>query len=185
MGKIMKHRSKMRAAIALFGVAFIAFASVIAGVGMARADESPALFFVQQSASLHPTNIATRTRNKLARVADGGIHALVTESAQRHGVPVRVAHAIVRVESNYNCGARSHMNARGIMQVLPATARGEGVGGNLYNCATGLEAGMRYLRKIVVAHGTSCAALSLYERGIYARPVCTGYGRKAVRLASV
>lgn len=182
MGKIMKITKIMRAAIAFFAVAFIAFAT---SVGFALADESPALFFVQQSAALHPSNIATRPRNKLARVADGGIHRMVTDAAQRHGVPVAVAHAIVRVESNYNCGARSHANARGIMQVLPATARGEGVGGNLYNCATGLEAGMRYLRKIVVAHGTSCAALSLYERGIYARPVCTGYGRKAVRLASV
>lgn len=153
--------------------------------GKVRADESPALFFVQQNASLHPSNIASRPRNRAARVGDSGIHRMVTDAAQRHGVPVAVAHAIVRVESNYNCGARSHMNARGIMQVLPATARGEGVGGNLYNCATGLEAGMRYLRKIVVAHGTSCAALSLYERGIYARPVCTVYGRRAVRLASV
>lgn len=181
MGKIMKITNIMREII-LYSLAFL---SLSFGSGCAAADESPALFFVQQNASLHPSNTASRPRNRAARVADGGIHRMVTDAAQRHGVPVAVAHAIVRVESNYNCSARSHMNARGIMQVLPATARGEGVGGNLYNCATGLEAGMRYLRKIVVAHGTSCAALSLYERGIYARPVCTGYGRKAVRLASV
>ena len=183
MGKIMFNPTLPQRIIILMCVLFVSF--LISLTRPARADESPALFFVQQNASLHPSNIAARPRNRAARVGDSGIHRMVTDAAQRHGVPVAVAHAIVRVESNYNCGARSHSNARGIMQVLPATARGEGVGGNLYNCATGLEAGMRYLRKIVVAHGTSCAALSLYERGIYARPVCTGYGRKAVRLASV
>ena len=117
-------------------------------------------------------------------ISKGGVHGMVTASANRHKVPARIAHAVVKTESNYNCRARSHAGAIGIMQTLPATARGVGVHGKLTDCAIGLEAGMRYLSQIVRQHGTGCAALGLYERGAYARPVCTSYGRKVVRLAS-
>ena len=44
----------------------------------------------------------------------------------------------------------------------------------------GIEPGMRYLALIVRGFGTSCAALSLYEMGIAARPRCTRYGRMVV-----
>lgn len=115
----------------------------------------------------------------------GPVGAMVTAAAKRHGVPVRVAHAIVRIESGYNCRARSRSNARGAMQVLPATARSVGVHGSLFDCQTGIEAGMRYLAQIVRTRGVSCAALSLYERGLYARPRCTSYGSKAIRQASL
>lgn len=105
---------------------------------------------------------------------------MVTESALRHGVPPKLAHAVVMVESRYQCKARSRSNARGVMQVLPATARGVGVHGNLYDCRTGLEAGMRYLAAILRKNGTSCGAISLYNRGAHGRPVCTAYGRKVL-----
>jgi hypothetical protein len=55
------------------------------------------------------------------------------------------------------------------------------VRGNLYDCAIGLDAGLRYLALIIQAHGTSCAALSLYERGLYARQRCTAYGQRILR----
>ena len=104
----------------------------------------------------------------------------IEETAQRHNVPLQTARAIIKIESNYSCTARSRAGARGIMQVLPATARFVGVRGNLYDCATGLEAGMRYLALILQSYGTSCASLSLYERGLYARQSCTAYGRRAI-----
>ncbi len=114
----------------------------------------------------------------------GAIGAMVTRAALDHGVPPRVAHAIVKVESNYNCAAKNpHSTATGVMQTLRATAHGEGVFGDLRNCAVSLRAGMAYLAKIVRAHGVTCAALSLYERGLYARPRCTAYGARAARLA--
>ena len=110
------------------------------------------------------------------------LHALVTKAASRHGVPANLAHAVIAAESGYRCNARSRSGAKGIAQVMPATARGVGVHGDLYDCATGLEAGMRYLGAIVRQHGTGCAAVALYERGAYARPVCTAYGRKVIAL---
>ncbi len=106
---------------------------------------------------------------------------MLAASAATNGVAVRVARAIMTIESGGRCSARSHAGARGAMQVLPATARSVGVHGNLHDCATGIEAGMRYLRLVISTHGLSCGALSTYERGVFARPVCTAYGRKAIR----
>ena len=109
-----------------------------------------------------------------------GLGLLVHEIAVKHGVPPKIAHGVVMVESRYRCDARNASGATGIMQVLPATARGVGVHGNLRDCRTGAEAGMRYLRQAISRGGSGCAGVSLYERGVYARPVCTGYGRRVL-----
>lgn len=112
--------------------------------------------------------------------ADARARAIVAQTAAKHGVPVGLALAVAKVESGFRCHARSRANARGVMQVLPATARGVGVHGNLYDCRVGAEAGMRYLAAIIRRHGISCASVSLYERGAHARPRCTAYGRKVM-----
>jgi soluble lytic murein transglycosylase-like protein len=116
---------------------------------------------------------------------ESAVAAMVTEAAERHGVPIGLAHAIIKIESGYNCHARSRYGAAGIGQVLPASARAEGVSGNLYNCSTGLEASMRYLKHAVAIYGDGCAAASAYNTGIFGAGRCTGYGRRAMRLAQL
>lgn len=119
-----------------------------------------------------------------AVAAPTSIHSMVTAAAQKHGIPVDFAHAVVKAESTYRCNA-ANGGSIGIMQVKPATARSVGVTGNLRNCATGLEAGMRYLKQAIkIAGGANCVAASLYNKGIYGSRTCTGYGRKIMRLAS-
>lgn len=148
----------------------------------AHADEETAADFFrkwgpQSMRQAQPSRQMRTMRQPRGHQPPAHVHQLITAKAQKHGVPVRLAHAVVSVESRYNCGARSRSNARGLMQVLPATARGVGVTGNLYDCTTGAEAGMRYLSMIIRRHGTGCGAISLYNRGHAARPVCTQYGR--------
>ncbi len=117
--------------------------------------------------------------------ARGGVHALVTEFAVKHGVEPALAHAIVKVESNYNCNAKNpRSSATGLMQTLVPTARGVGVTGNLRDCSTSLEAGMRYLRQAIDRHGPGCAGASAYNTGLHVSSRCTGYGKKVMSLAS-
>jgi soluble lytic murein transglycosylase-like protein len=60
--------------------------------------------------------------------AEGGsVQAIVTQEAARAGVPQRIAHAVIRVESGYNCRARNPSGAAGAGQLMPATARAMGV----------------------------------------------------------
>lgn len=105
----------------------------------------------------------------------------IDAAARRNGVPIALARAVMRIESGGDCRARSKAGAVGVMQVLPATARAMGVAGPLTDCDIGAEAGARYLKKIIARHGTGCAAVSLYERGEAAHPVCTAYGRKVLQ----
>ena len=112
--------------------------------------------------------------------AFAGARDAVKDAAKRHNVPQKLALAVADVESRFQCHARSSAGARGVMQVLPRTARGVGVHGNLFDCRVGAEAGMRYLSAIIRKHGVSCASISLYNRGSHARLICTAYGRKVL-----
>ena len=78
------------------------------------------------------------------------------------------------------CNARNG-RALGAMQVFKATARSVGVTGNLLDCATGIEAGVRYLRLALDRAGSLCGAASLFNKGLYARPSCSGYALKVMR----
>ncbi|GGK28151.1 lytic transglycosylase domain-containing protein [Salinarimonas ramus] len=117
----------------------------------------------------------------------GSVQALVTAAALRHGIDPVLAHAMARTESNYRCSAVGRAGELGVMQVKPATARSVGVTGNLRDCATGIEAGMRYLRAALDRHGTGCGGISAYNMGIHrASSFCNGYGRKVMaRMARV
>lgn len=114
---------------------------------------------------------------------DVRVAALITRSANRHGVPHHIAQAVAQVESGYRCNAVSSKGARGVMQVRPKTALEMGVTGNLLNCETSIEAGMRYLKVALNRPHSMCTNLSFYDRGLYARPACTPYGRKVLARA--
>lgn len=126
--------------------------------------------------------VGARTVYRAGRGAvQGGWQALATRVAQEEGVSPALVHAVVKVESGGNCRATSSANARGIMQVKPATARGVGVTGNLHDCHTGMRAGVRYLKEAIrVNRGNLCAAASSYNTGTGIIGRCSGYGRKVM-----
>ena len=110
------------------------------------------------------------------------VPAIVRETAQRHGVPPALAVGVARTESNFRCNATGGVGERGVMQVRPATARGVGVRGNLYDCATGAEAGVRYLKlALAKAGGDWGIAARLYNAGLGASRVISDYSRKVLR----
>jgi soluble lytic murein transglycosylase-like protein len=74
--------------------------------------------------------------------------ALITELAKKHGVDSRLVHAVVTVESAYHPRARSVKGARGLMQLMPDTARQYGVA-NSYNPTANLDAGIKHLRSLL------------------------------------
>jgi soluble lytic murein transglycosylase-like protein len=105
---------------------------------------------------------------------------MIAESARSHGVDVSLALAVGHVESGFNCRAIGGVGERGPMQIRPQTARAMGVYGSLSNCANAIEASMRYLKLAIATHGQNCGGISAYNRGIYARPRCTAYGRNVL-----
>lgn len=118
--------------------------------------------------------------------------ALVNTLATRHGVDARLVHAVITVESAYQPRARSVKGARGLMQLMPATAKQYGVR-NAYNPAANLEAGIKHLRslldrfdlKLAVAAYNAGEGSVLRFGGIPPYPETRDYVAKVLRLAGV
>lgn len=127
----------------------------------------------------------------LACVVVGGaqakdVRAIVRQKAEAHGVPPALASGVAHTESRFRCHVTGGVGERGAMQVRPATARMVGVKGNLYDCATGIEAGMRYLKRALdLAGGDWGIAARLYNAGLGASRIVSDYSRKVLRAAGV
>lgn len=75
-----------------------------------------------------------------------GYDALIRESAQRHGLDPRFVKAVIAGESEFVKQATSRSGARGLMQLMPATAEGVGVpAASLYRPRENIRAGTAYL----------------------------------------
>lgn len=116
---------------------------------------------------------------------------LIRKAAKRHGVPLSIAQAVVQVESNFNPRAHGSAGEVGLMQIKPATARGMGYRGStraLYDPATNLEWGMRYLAGAHKrAGGDLCGTILRYNAGHYAKrmnPVSARYCRRVKSIIS-
>jgi hypothetical protein len=79
-------------------------------------------------------------------VPEGPYGTIIYAAARKHQVNPQVVAALIRAESAGNPRARSYKGARGLMQLMPATAERFGVRRErLYDPAQNLEAGVRYL----------------------------------------
>jgi len=63
---------------------------------------------------------------------------LVHQVALRHSVPPVLVHSIIHHESNYNSRALSPKGAKGLMQLMPETAKEYGVR-NIYDARDNIE----------------------------------------------
>lgn len=90
------------------------------------------------------------------------MHAIV-QAANRNGVPPEIALAVAHWESGYNQGATSKAGAIGIMQLMPATARGLGVDPN--DPDQNIEGGVRYLAQLHRQFGDWSRTLMAYNAG--------------------
>ncbi|KEC54622.1 lytic transglycosylase domain-containing protein [Bartonella koehlerae] len=94
---------------------------------------------------------------------------LIRKFANKYNVPVNLAHAVVRVESDYKALTKGAAGEIGLMQIKPSTARGLGFKGSvqdLYDPAINLEYGMRYLaRAYKLSAGDTCGTILKYNAG--------------------
>jgi soluble lytic murein transglycosylase-like protein len=73
---------------------------------------------------------------------------LISTIAATHKLDARLVHAVIEQESNYQARARSRKGAKGLMQLMPDTARQFGVR-NSYDPKANLEAGVRHLKDLM------------------------------------
>ena len=90
--------------------------------------------------------------------------SMITAAAKKAGIDPALLGAVAWTESNFNANAVSPAGAVGIVQLMPATARGLGV--NASDPAQALAGGARYLKSMLDQFGGNTSlALAAYNAG--------------------
>lgn len=90
---------------------------------------------------------------------------IIIDAAKRFDVDAALVSAVIKAESDYNPRIVSHKGARGLMQLMPATAERFGVT-NSFDPAQNIHAGTRYLRWLLKTFdGNADLAVAAYNAG--------------------
>ena len=99
------------------------------------------------------------------RVAPGPFDDAINDLAPRLGVDPKLVKSVMLVESNFNPRAVSRKGARGLMQLMPETARRFGVA-DRFDALENLRGGVEYLAALLkLFSGDVTLALAAYNAG--------------------
>jgi soluble lytic murein transglycosylase-like protein len=98
--------------------------------------------------------------------ADIARYATIIDTASRtYGVDKALVHAVISAESGYNATAVSRTGAKGLMQLMPETARRYGVR-NSMDPVQNIYGGVKYLRDLLTMFkGDMRLAIAAYNAG--------------------
>jgi hypothetical protein len=92
-------------------------------------------------------------------------HSLIVKTACRYKVEPAIIKAIIMAESGFDPKAVSKVGARGLMQLMPRTARSLGVE-DIFKPAHNIDAGVRYFKYLLDKYdGKIRLALAAYNAG--------------------
>jgi soluble lytic murein transglycosylase-like protein len=93
---------------------------------------------------------------------------LIRSASDRHNVDADLIRAVIKVESDFDSGARSHKGATGLMQLMPETARLHNVL-DLFDPRANIDGGVRHLKLLLGRYqGDLELSLAAYNAGIKA-----------------
>jgi cell wall-associated NlpC family hydrolase len=114
------------------------------------------------------TATTAAARPKSLNTGGGGLASvpyanLFLAAGAKHGVSPKLLAAIAKVESNYNPHAVSKAGAEGLMQIMPATAKGLGV--NPFDPAQAVDGAARIMAGNLKQFGSLPLAIAAYNAG--------------------
>lgn len=142
--------------------------------------------YVDPNGVVHFTNVPTSPKYRLYMrksrpriIWDGGrrglrFDPLIRRTALQYGVDPLLVKAIIKVESDFDPWAVSHKGAKGLMQLMPETARRLDVR-DLFDPAENVRAGVHHLKGLLDLFGGELKlALAAYNAG---KEAVIQYGR--------
>jgi soluble lytic murein transglycosylase-like protein len=116
--------------------------------------------------SVSPTGVrSVRSAASTITIDSVPYKAEITSAAQKYGVDPALLAALVKQESNFNPRAQSGVGAKGLTQLMDATARGLGVT-DAFDPTQSLDAGAKFLGGLLKQfHGNESLALAGYNAG--------------------
>jgi soluble lytic murein transglycosylase-like protein len=137
--------------------------------------------FVDDEGVIHLTNVPTESNVKYVLVMkEKPVHfnrvlnsleamtkydEVITKTAKKYEINDALVKAVIKAESNFNHKAVSPKGARGLMQLMPATASSLQVSDS-FHPEQNIEGGCRYLRYLLnLYHGNIPLALAAYNAG--------------------
>ena len=104
------------------------------------------------------------------------VEAMVERHARAAALEPELVKAVIQVESAFDPQARSHKGAKGLMQLMPATAAVYSVS-NPYDPEQNIAAGTKYLRRLIDSLGGLELGLAASRLRISHQPLTGGCNR--------
>jgi len=90
--------------------------------------------------------------------------AIIEKACSRHSVDPALVKGLIKAESAFNANAVSAAGAKGLMQLMDATAKELGVT-DVFDPEQNIEAGVRYLSNLLAKYKDVTLALAAYNAG--------------------